>query len=191
MRLAKLLCLAALFLPVSAAFAQSGKIAGTVTDAATGEALPGVAVVIDGTTQGAITDVDGYYNILNVRPGTYSVRASFIGYTAQVQEEVRVNIDLTTDVSFALQEETVGLDEVVVQAERPVVQRDVSSSVANISAEEIENLPVADIDKVVGLQAGFERGLTVRGAGGSQVQFMVDGFSTQGGRNNVPFTGVS
>ncbi len=191
MRLAKLLCLAALVLPVSAAFAQSGKIAGTVIDAATGEALPGVAVAIDGTTQGAITDVDGYYNILNVRPGTYSVRASFIGYTAQVLSDVRVNIDLTTEVNFTLQEETVGLDEVVVQAERPVVQRDVSSSVANISAEEIENLPVADIDKVVGLQAGFERGLTVRGAGGSQVQFMVDGFSTQGGRDNVPFTGVS
>ena len=158
MRLAKLLCMLALLLPASAALAQSGKIAGTVTDQATGDPLPGVNVVIEGTTQGATTDVDGYYNILNVRPGTYDVRASFVGFTPQILADVRVNIDLTTNLDIQLREETVGLDEVVVAAERPVVQRDVSASVANLNAEEIENLPVTDVADVIGLQAGFERG---------------------------------
>ena len=191
MRNVRLLFTLALLLTATAAQAQTGKIAGVVTDEATGDPLPGVNVVIDGTTQGATTNVDGYYAILNVRPGEYDVRASFIGFTPAVRQGVRVNVDLTTTVDFALQEETVGLDEIVVRAERPVVQRDVSASVANIDAEQIENLPVADVEKVIGLQAGFERGLTIRGSGGSQVQFQVDGYSTQGGLTNDPFTGIS
>lgn len=190
MRWVKLLLLT-LLLPATTALAQTGKIAGVITEAATGNPIPGANVVIEGTTIGSITDIDGYYVILNVRPGTYNVRASFIGFRSELRQEVRVNVDLTTEIDFSLQEENVELGELVVAAERPVVQRDVSASVANITAEEIENLPVTDIDKVVGLQAGFERGLTIRGEGGDQVQFMVDGMSMASGRNNTPFTGVS
>lgn len=192
MRKAELLCMLALLLmPASLAFAQTGKIAGRVVDAGSGDPLPGVNVVIEGTTQGATTDIDGYYNLLNVRPGTHAVRASFIGYTPQITTDVRVNIDLTTELDFALEEETVGLDEVVVSAQRPVVQRDVSASVANLSAQEIENLPVTDVAEVIGLQAGFERGLQVRGSGGDQVSFRVDGLNLSLGRSNTPFTGIS
>jgi outer membrane receptor protein involved in Fe transport len=191
MRWAKLLLPLVLLLPATAALAQTGKIAGLITDAETGESLPGVNVALVGITQGAVTDVDGYFTIINVRPGTYDVRASFIGYTPVTTQEVQVYIDLTTEVNFNLQVESVGLDEVVVAATRPVVQRDISASVANISAEEIENLPVTDIEKVIGLQAGFERGLTVRGFGGDQISFNVDGMSTASGRNNNPYTGVS
>ncbi|WP_243663545.1 carboxypeptidase-like regulatory domain-containing protein [Rhodothermus marinus] len=56
----------------------TGKIVGRVTDAQTGEPLPGVNVVILETQQGASTDADGYYVILNVRPGTYTLRASMV-----------------------------------------------------------------------------------------------------------------
>ena len=114
MRITKLLCALLLLLsPVTGALAQSGKIAGTVRDASTGEALPGVNVVIDGTTQGAVTDLSGFYNILNVRPGTYAVRASFVGFTSQLTENVSVNTGLTTTIDFSLGEQSVGLDEVV------------------------------------------------------------------------------
>ena len=180
-----------LLVPAMGAFAQTGKISGTIRDASTGETLPGVNVSIDGTTQGAQTDVNGFYTIINVRPGAYTLRISFIGFTTQVIEEVRVNVNQTTEVSADLQVEAVGLDEVVVTSIRPVVQPDVSASVANITSEEIENLPVADVEKVIGLQAGFERGLTIRGEGGDQVQFLVDGQSTTSGRNNEPFSSVS
>src|SRR5690606_27695768 len=115
--------------------------------------------------------------ILNVRPGTYDLRASFIGFTPQVQQGVRVNVDQTTEINFQLQEEAVGLDEVVVSAARPVVQRDVSASIANIDSEQIENLPVSSVADVISLQAGFEPGLTVRGSGGNQVAFALDGFA--------------
>ena len=190
MRSAPLLVALGLLFTASTAVAQTGKLAGVVTDQS-GASLPGVNVSIEGTLQGAISDVEGYYVILNVRPGSYTVVASYVGFRTERREGVRVNIDLTTEIDFALSEETVGLDELVVVAERPVVQRDVSASVANITAEEIENIPITDIEKVVGLQAGFESGLTIRGFGGDQVQFMVDGQSMNSGRNNTPFTGVS
>ncbi len=191
MRLAKLLCMLALLLPASAALAQTGKISGQVTDAAAGDPLPGVNVVIDGTTQGTITDVDGYYTIVNVRPGTYDVRASFIGYAPSLVQDVRVNIDLTANVDFALQSETVGLDEVVVSAARPIVQRDVSANVANLDPANFENLPVAGISEVIDLQAGIEPGLQIRGGGANEIAFVVDGLNTRTGRNNSPITNIS
>src|SRR5690554_2216747 len=89
-------------LPVTSLLAQTGKVSGRVTDSASNEPLPGVNVVIDGTTQGSVTDVDGYYTIINVRPGTYDIRVSFIGYTPEVMQDVRVSTDLTTTADFNL-----------------------------------------------------------------------------------------
>jgi len=174
------------------AWAQTGKITGRVVDANTGEPLPGVNVVIDGTTMGATTDIDGYYTIINVRPGTYTLRASFVGYVPQVVENVQVDVGLTTEVNFALQETAIGLQEVVVQATRPIVQPDVSASIVNIDAAVIEALPVAtDVAQVIGLQPGFEPGLVVRGYGGNQIAFLLDGMNLADPRTNAPFTGVS
>ena len=191
MRVLQLLCLLALLCEVPVALAQTGKIAGRVTDGQTNEPIPGVNVAIDGTVLGTSTDVDGYYTILNVSPGVYDVRASFIGFAPQVVEQVRVNIDLTSEVDFQLSEEAVGLEEIVVAAERPIVQRDVSANVANLNMSEIENLPVSSIEEVIGMQAGIEPGLSVRGSGASDVAFVIDGMSTRNPRNNNPFTGIS
>ncbi|HEX9659152.1 MAG TPA: carboxypeptidase-like regulatory domain-containing protein, partial [Rhodothermales bacterium] len=102
----------------------TGKISGRVVDAANGEGLPGVNVFIIGTTHGATTDVDGYYAIIQVPPGTYSVRASFIGYAVVTTEEVRVIVDKTTTVDFTLRDSVVEGEEIVVTAERPIVQMD-------------------------------------------------------------------
>lgn len=178
-------------LSVSAGFAQSGKIAGTVTDAETGSPLPGVNVIVEGTQQGATTNTDGYYSILNVSPGTYAVRASFVGYASQTVENVSVRIDLTTNVGFELSEATVGLEEVTVQATEPVVRPDVSANVANLSSAEVENIPVSSVQGLVGLQAGVEGGLSIRGGGRDDAAFVVDGQSMRDARTNSPFTGIS
>ncbi|MDZ7625174.1 MAG: carboxypeptidase-like regulatory domain-containing protein [Ignavibacteriaceae bacterium] len=60
----------------------TGKIAGKVTDSKTGEALPFVNILIEGTNLGAATDIDGNYVILNIPPGKYNVKAQYIGYQA-------------------------------------------------------------------------------------------------------------
>ena len=192
MRLTRLLgMLFLLLLPVSQVMAQTGKIAGTVQDASTGELLPGVNVVIDGTTQGAVTDLNGFYNILNVRPGNYAVRASFVGYSAQLIEGVSVSNGLTTEINFTLRTEELGLDEVVVTAERPIVELDVSANVANLSSEDFEDLPIASVSEVLELQAGVEPGLEVRGGDVGEVAFVVDGMNMRTGRDNTPFTNIS
>ncbi len=178
-------------LMVPAAFGQSGKIAGRVTDQSTGEVLPGVNVVIQGTTQGSATDTDGYYVILNVAPGTYDLRATFIGYTAEVIQGVRVKIDQTTTVDVSLGQEAIGIEEVVVTAARPVVEVDVSNSRASIGAEEIQELPVASVEGAIGLQAGILNGLDIRGSGSDQLSFMVNGLTLRDSRDNSPFTIIS
>ena len=100
----KLLLLSTLVLQIFfiQTFAQVGKINGVVRDASTGEALIGANVLLEGTTIGAATNVDGYYVITNVPPGTYSLKASMVGYASQVITDVRVNIDLTTDINISL-----------------------------------------------------------------------------------------
>ena len=186
-RWAVLLCAAAWIVPL--AYGQSGKIAGRVLDA-DGQPLPGVNLLVESADQGAITSADGFYVILNVAPGTYSLRASFLGFQTQTVNEIRVNIDQTTRVDLALTEDAIGLAEVVVTAELPVVQADVSNSQANVTADEIEALPVSTVASVVGLQAGIQ-GLSIRGSGTDELAFMVNGLTLRNERNNVPYTSIS
>ena len=156
------------------ALAQTGKVSGRVVDATTGDPLIGVAVVVGETGRGAATDLDGYYDVVGVRPGTYDVRASYVGYTAQTVEGVRVRIDQTTTVDLSLAEESIEGEEVIVQATRPIVQRDRTSSESSVSAEDLEALPVQSFQDVVNLQAGVVEG-HFRGGRTGEVAYLVDG----------------
>lgn len=172
------LALLATLCVTSAAMAQTGKITGTVTDAATGDPLPGVNVLIEGTTQGTATDLNGEYVIIGVRPGTYAVVASFVGFTTQRQEGVRVNVDLTTEINFRLTEEVLQGQEVVITAEATTVRRDLTSSEARVTSESIENLPVQEIGDLLNAQAGITTsggGIHIRGGRASEVAYFVDG----------------
>ncbi len=168
----------------------TGKITGVVTDAENSQPLPGTNIVIEGTTMGAVSGINGYYVILNVPPGTYTLRASMIGYMAVTVAQVRVNIDLTTTIDFALKPEALLGEEVQVVAERPVVQKDISASQANLSVSDIETLPVVSVQSVVALEAGV-RGMTIRGGSSDQTAFMVNGFTMRDERDNSPYTAIS
>ncbi|MCY4170418.1 MAG: carboxypeptidase-like regulatory domain-containing protein [Bacteroidetes bacterium] len=176
---------------VPVALAQQGKIDGVISDATTGETVPGASVVIEGTTQGTATQVDGYFFINNVRPGTYTLIVSFVGYVTQRVEGVRVSTGLTTTKDIQLAEDAVGMEEIVVTSERPIVQLDVSANVASLNSEAFEDLPVASIVEVLDLQAGIEPGLSIRGGGSDQIAFVVDGMNLRTGRNNGPFSNIS
>ena len=76
----------------------TGKVQGVVRDAATGEPLPGANVVLEGTNRGATTDGEGYYLILSVDPGAYTLKASMVGYAASTKTDVRITSDITTTV---------------------------------------------------------------------------------------------
>jgi len=169
----------------------AGKVRGTVTDEASGEALVGANVLIDGTGLGAATDENGEYFILNVAPGTYTMRAEIIGYKTAVEIDVRVYIDLTTTINFSTAVEAVAGEAVEVLAERPLVQPDVAGTVINVSGSDIENIPVRSVGDFISQQAGVEQGMTIRGSGVNETAFVVDGISTRGGRDGTPTTAIA
>ncbi len=170
-------------------FAQTGKISGLVTDT-DGIPLPGVNIIVDGTTTGSSSDADGYYTILNIKPGIYTLRATFVGFSVVRIENVEVDIGLTTEVDIVLMEETIEGEEIIVTAVQPVVRRDVSASIASINKTELEALPVTSVSSVIGLQAGVE-GLSIRGSGSDEVSFNLNGMNLRSERDNTPFTGIS
>jgi outer membrane receptor protein involved in Fe transport len=171
-----------------------GKIAGRVVDAENGQALPGVDVMIEGTLMGASTDADGYFAILNVPPGTFTVKFSLIGYTKTSVKDVRVVIGLTTTVNAELRSTALIANEIVVTAQRPIVTKDVSASQFNIQTKSVETMPVQTVTEVLTLQAGVEQGsdgIVIRGGGTNQTMVVVDGFVLNDERKNVPYQAFS
>ena len=77
------------------AFAQSGTLSGTVTDASTGESLPAVNVVLTEIMKGASTNADGEYQITGIEPGTYTVEVTYIGYST-ISQEVSISAGANT-----------------------------------------------------------------------------------------------
>lgn len=125
-----------------AAYAQTGTIAGTVTDAATGEALPGANIVVPNSPIGTSTGADGTYS-LSIEPGTYTLRASFVGYTASTEENVTVTAGETTEIDFALATGT-SLDEIVVVGYGEQERGELTTSISSISEEDLANRSLTD-----------------------------------------------
>ena len=167
-----------LFSATEAFARQSGKIKGRVVDAETAEPMPGVNIIIAGTTLGDATDLDGFYIILNVPPGRHDLKASLIGY-ARTTVSVQVTVGLTTTQDFRLSEEIIAGEEVIVLAQRPVVVMDRTNSVASIDAEQISKLPVQSVTDLVQMQPGVaidpQGGIHIRGGRSSEVAYLVDG----------------
>jgi outer membrane receptor protein involved in Fe transport len=169
----------------------TGKIAGRVTDKETGEPLFGVNIIVQGTTLGDASDMDGYFAVLNVPPGLHSIKASMIGYAPVTVSEIRVRIDETSPINIELVAQAIETGSVVVIAERNIIKKDVSTSVSAVQPEEIESLPVTSINDVVGLQAGIEDGLVIRGGSADQALFQLDGVTLRDPRNNKPISSIA
>lgn len=166
------------FLLISAinAFAgTTGKISGQILDESTGDPLIGANIVIMGTTMGASTDLDGYYAILNIPPGVYTLQAMYIGYNTKEVSDVRVSIDLTTKIDVKLAETTLDATEMVtVVAERPAIKKDLTATTSVVGDKEIDALPVTEINEILELQAGYVDG-HMRGGRSGEVAYWIDG----------------
>ncbi len=158
-----------------------GKIVGVVKDGKTGEVLPGANVMIEGSKLGAMTDSEGYYVILRISPGQYTVIGQYLGYQKVLVKNVEVLTDLTTKINFDLQPEVLQGEEIVIVAERPLVRKDLTSSESRIQADKIDKMPVQEMSDILDLQAGITRGtdggLHIRGGRSSEVAYMVNGIS--------------
>jgi outer membrane receptor protein involved in Fe transport len=191
-----LIFLAGIYLFQFNSFAAGGKISGKVTDTNTGEAIPGVNVVVVGTTYGATTNKDGEYFILNVPPGTVSLKATSVGYGSVTKTEIQISIDHTTAVNFKLSESVIELNQsIVVVAERPLVEKDLTSTRHFVSAEDIAVRPVSQLSEILLTLPGIDQSatgeLSVRRSSIDQVAFLIDGMRASNPLDYQPYTHIN
>lgn len=159
----------------------TGKLSGKVTELETGEPLYGVNVIVDGTTYGAATDINGKYIINNLPPGSYSVSFSAVGYQKKQFQNVNISVDFTTELNVKLSAQSVEIEAVVVEAQAPLVRKDLTSSQVTVNAEQIEALPVESVGQLLSLQAGVTQGvggdLHIRGGRSNEIAYTINGVS--------------
>lgn len=189
----------AIFSAAVPAYAQQ-QIRGKVSDASTGDPLPGVNVYISELQTGAATDVEGEYEIKNIEPGSYTLIASFIGYEQfESTVDISANQTLTLDIEM-IRGGIVGEDVVVVGYG---VQRrsDLTGSVSSISSEELNEVSVSSLESgMQGRSAGVYieqsgnkpgSGATIRIRGNRSITasneplFVVDGVPISGGIQDI------
>ncbi|HEY9123538.1 MAG TPA: TonB-dependent receptor [Bacteroidales bacterium] len=155
-------------------FAQEKTITGTVADKS-GMVLPGVNVIIKGTTKGTVTDLDGKFS-LRVPDNNAELLISFVGYENQ---EIKVN-DQTT-FSVVLTENVKEIDQIVVVGYGVQKKSDLTGAVASVSSEKLAKTPVTGLDQALqGMAAGVNI-IPVTGRPGSGVNIQVRGISSING----------
>ncbi len=169
---------------------DTGKITGTVTDKETGDPLPGANVIVSETIIGTAVDKDGYFIMLNVPAGTYTVSAGIIGYSTMTITNVSVSGDLTTNLKFILTPTVVEGEEIIVEAERKLIQVDKTDSRRTISSDDLKNMAVTSIEDAVAYTAGGVEdaggNLHFRGGRSAEVVYLFEGIQL-----NDPLTGNS
>ncbi|PSQ86171.1 MAG: TonB-dependent receptor, partial [Bacteroidetes bacterium QS_3_64_15] len=167
------LCLAGALLLVEGSIlpgtarAQTGTIAGTVIDAETEQVLPGANVVIVGESRGASVNAEGQYRIADLDPGTYRLRASFVGYQEKEVEDISVEAGETTQVNFRLAPGVTG-EEVVVVAYGERQQGEVTGAISSVGTEDVEATATSSFQQALqGTVAGVKvtQGDAAPGAG--------------------------
>jgi len=176
----------------------TGKLHGIVRGEKN-EPLAGVNIRIEGQRLGAMTDDKGEYTILGVPAGDQIVRANLLGYAPFVAEKVTILADFNTDLNIQLKTEAVQMQEVRVEAQRPLLQKDATGTTRFLSGEDIQKLPTRGYRDAAAQQTGVVNfklnidneaqnspTLIIRGGRPNETAYFVDGFSQQD-----PLTGTS
>ncbi len=177
-------------------WAQNGSIEGTIRDASSGEPVPFANILVQGTTNGAISDLDGHFVLNNLKSGLVNLQISYVGYRAKTLFEIDVIGSKTTQLTIDLEPSATALDEVVVRLNPFEKKAESPVSVQTIGASEIERFPGGnrDISRVIQTLPGvaatvsYRNDIIVRGGSPNENKFYIDGieipsinhFATQG-----------
>ena len=175
---------------------QNGIIKGKITNQINNVPLDFVNIIVLGTDYGAVSDLDGNYEITGVEPGIYDVKASFIGFNDLIEYEIQVFNNKPTVLNFEMDEYSTELEEVVVKSSPFKKTEESPVSLRTIGVAEIQRNPGAnrDISKVVQslpgvtTTANFRNDLIIRGGAPNENRFYLDDvevpninhFATQG-----------
>jgi len=161
-------------------FAQStGSIGGTVVDASNNLPLTQATIKIVGTRNGAITDENGNFIILNVDVGTYDLEASYMSYDNKIVKGVKVSVDQRTKVNFELNVTSgIVIETIIIEAEKKGIEVDQSGVL--ISEQQIKNSGTRGVNNIVSKTAGVitdDRGtsINIRGSRNTETKVLVDG----------------
>jgi len=161
---------------------QAGELRGKITDAEKGEPLPfaNIIILIGGTQKGgASSDMEGNYVIKPISPGTYDIRASFIGYKDLIIKGYEVGGNKVSFQNIKLTPTLLTVKEVVVQTyEKPMVDQDAGSG-GRLSNKEIKKAPTRNVGDLVNLTAGMNGGSS-KGQRTSGTVYFVDGVRMRG-----------
>ncbi len=176
--------------------AQQAALKGRVIDAVNNEPLPFVNVIVSGTTIGAITDIDGNFQLIGLSPGFVRIQASFVGYQSALSAQIEVSNAKVAFLEIKMEQTDTKIEEVTVSASPFRKTEESPVSLKTIGIAEIEKSPGAnrDISKVIQSFAGvlsspsFRNDIIIRGGGPSESRFYLDGvevpninhFATQG-----------
>ncbi len=162
-----------------------GTIVGIVKEKSSNEALPGANLLLEGTTLGAASDIEGRYLVRAVPPGTYRVRATVIGYLPEVISGVRVSEGDTVRLNFTLSQTAIDIPEVVVTASRKAQSfLETPVSVSVVGSQRIQEQNLATVDGLLEFTPGVNMmggQINIRGSSGysrgagSRVLLLVDG----------------
>jgi outer membrane receptor for ferrienterochelin and colicin len=179
-----------------AIWAQQASVKGKVIDALSNEPMPFVNVIVSGTTNGTVTDIDGNFRLTGLSPGFIRLQATFVGYHPALSSELEINNAKVAFVEIKMEQRDTQIDEVVVTTSPFRKTEESPVSLKTIGIAEIEKSPGAnrDISKVIQSYAGvlsspsFRNDIIIRGGGPSESRFYLDGvevpninhFATQG-----------
>jgi len=177
-RISQLIAFTAL---MSMTWAQSnGKISGTLTGD-DGTQLVGANIIVLGTGSGASSGVDGKFQILNIPAGSYTVLATYIGYSGKEVSGVRVISGLNTEVNLTLTPSAIEGEVIHVIAERTLIQKDETSSINVATREQLENMPIRSLDGILATMPGVvvqNNDVHIRGGRNNEVAYYLNGSST-------------
>lgn len=170
----------ALFISSNTTYAgTTGKISGIVEDKESGEPLAGVNIFLEGTNLGAASDLNGFYVILNVPAGPQTVKATYIGYTEMIVQNVAISPDHTSRVNFQFEPTVLELGEsIVVTAEQKLIRKDETNTVTIRTAQEIQKLPIGDVNDLLLTTVGtvsLYGDIHIRGGRSDETIYVVDG----------------
>jgi TonB-linked SusC/RagA family outer membrane protein len=160
--------------------AQPRFVSGKVTDSSD-ELLPGVNVVIKGTTTGTVTDVNGKFTIA-VSGKNQTLVFTFIGY-----KPVEVDLAEESSLTVKMESESIGLDEIVAIGYGTMKKRDLTGSVASVNMKDLEKAPVISFDLAIGGKVAGVMTTTEDGQPGAQAEIVIRGTNSITGSNSPLF----
>jgi len=163
-------------------FSQTGSIRGTIKDANSGEPLAGATITLIGTYKGAFSDDKGRFTLTGIKPGDYSIKFTYIGYSDKIYNGTSIKAGTPTKLDVVLTPSIQTLGEVEIVGEPTLIDLESGQSRVRIGAKDLAEMSVKNVQEVAAMQVGVSEnpdGIQIRGGRVYETEYQVEGISAQ------------